>query len=1090
VDPEKPVDHSQASQVETRRRAVELLGQRPSAEDPATLPEAGLLLHELRVHQIELEMQNDELRRTEEKLAASRASYVELFDLAPVGYLVVDGEGGILSANLTAAQLIGVERADLVGASITRFVLAADQDVFYLYRRRLSSAGERQTCEVRLRRPGEEIRGEAPCWVQLEGRPESRSDGSTAYRIAFADVSQRHEVASRLAASEDLYRSITSASHEAIFVQTSDGRIVAWNDAATVVYGLDAETALSGPEGILRMREWRLTREDGSELPVEELPSRSTLATGEPWRDVVLGFHRGEELRWISVSTSPLIDEGEQLPHAVVVTAADVTEVRAAELAMRESRERLSVTLDSMLDPHVLLEAVRDESGAIVDFVYVDANPAACKYNGLAHDELVGARLLDLLPGHDRSGLFASYCRVVESGEPLLLNDLAYEQELLGGAPRFYDVRAVRIGDCVSYTWRDVTERHEDAAALAASEAAYRLIAENASDVVFRGDNEGIFRWVSASVTALTGWRPEELVGRSFAELIHPDDRARFTDARETVQDGAPVTYEVRVRTAAGGYRWMSVGARPLKDEAGAVVGRAGSWRDIEAEHETRVALEQSEARFRAFTDTAADAIVTADVDGFIAGWNAGAEQMFGYSADEVMGRPVTVIMPERYAIGHPAIMSRVRETDERRIMGTVVELEGLRRDGSEFPIELSMGEWEVAGEHYVSTIIRDISERREAAAALATSAQRLRLATDTAEIGIWTWDFGDDSLVWDERLCDWYEVPDEVRDRGVFYEFWRSRVHPGDLERTEALLAEARAGGVPYDDVFRVVRSDGEIRHIHATSALERDAAGAPLRMIGVNIDVTQSTRLNDDLEARVLQRTAQLDASNKELEQFVYSASHDLRAPLRAIDGFSQMVVEDAADRLDEADAEHLQRVRAAAQRMAVLIDQLMALARSSRQDLRIEQVDVSELAESVIRELRVPEPERAVDSVVTPGMHAQADEALLRAVYTNLLGNAWKFTGKHAAARIEAGEMEVDGERAFYVRDDGAGFDMKLATHLFGAFQRLHEAGEFKGDGIGLATVQRLVARHGGRVWAEAAVEQGATFYFTLPGTVAPV
>jgi len=180
-----------------------------------------------------------------------------------------------------------------------------------------------------------------------------------------------------------------------------------------------------------------------------------------------------------------------------------------------------------------------------------------------------------------------------------------------------------------------------------------------------------------------------------------------------------------------------------------------------------------------------------------------------------------------------------------------------------------------------------------------------------------------------------------------------------------------------------------------------------------------------------------------------------------------------------------EHLQRVRAAAQRMGQLIDDLLGLSRAARRDLLREQMDLSALATSVLVDLRSEAPERRVESVVQPDLVVDADATLLRVILTNLLSNAWKFTSKHEMARIEVGVIDTDGKRAFFVRDDGAGFDERYAEHLFGAFQRLHTADEFEGDGIGLATVQRLVARHGGRVWAQAEVEKGATFFFTLPG-----
>ncbi|MEH2045389.1 sensor histidine kinase [Nostoc sp.] len=240
---------------------------------------------------------------------------------------------------------------------------------------------------------------------------------------------------------------------------------------------------------------------------------------------------------------------------------------------------------------------------------------------------------------------------------------------------------------------------------------------------------------------------------------------------------------------------------------------------------------------------------------------------------------------------------------------------------------------------------------------------------------------------------------------------------------------------------------------------------------------------RLNVQLEQRVAERTAQLEATNKEMEAFSYSVSHDLRAPLRSIDGFSQALLEDYADKLDALGQNYLQRVRAATQRMAQLIDDLLNLSRLTRSEMHCEKVDLSALVEAIATELHKTQPERQVEFIITPGLVANGDAHLLRIVLENLLGNAWKFTGKHQKARIEFGLLLQDDTHVYFVRDDGTGFDMAYVEKLFGAFQRLHAMTEFEGTGIGLATVQRIVHRHGGRVWAESTVEQGATFHFTL-------
>jgi PAS domain S-box-containing protein len=284
-------------------------------------------------------------------------------------------------------------------------------------------------------------------------------------------------------------------------------------------------------------------------------------------------------------------------------------------------------------------------------------------------------------------------------------------------------------------------------------------------------------------------------------------------------------------------------------------------------------------------------------------------------------------------------------------------------------------------------------------------------------------------------------------------------------------------------EEQIRTLNAELEQRVLERTAALSRSNEELASEIAERKRAESEIHRLNAELEQRVAMRTAQLAAANKELEAFSYSVSHDLRAPLRSIDGFSQALLEDYTDKLDALGQNYLSRVRAATQRMAQLIDDLLNLSRVTRSEMRHQEVDLSALALSIATELQKTQPERQVEFQITPGLVANGDGRLLRIVLENLLGNAWKFTGNHPRAHIEFGITEHSGTHAYFVRDDGTGFDMAYADKLFGAFQRLHAFHQFEGTGIGLATVQRIIHRHSGRVWAEGAVEQGATFYFTL-------
>ncbi len=525
-------------------------------------------------------------------------------------------------------------------------------------------------------------------------------------------------------------------------------------------------------------------------------------------------------------------------------------------------------------------------------------------------------------------------------------------------------------------------------------------------------------------------------------------------EATQKIRDGALET-RVRVRS---------------RDELGRLAAAFNEMAD--ALQRAHTGLQQSTQILRSVLDSMADGVIVAD--------RSGKVMLMNRAAREILGAHPSGAEPPLERLGETPLAAAIQGQVVRDVE-LVIGAEGASPErcmiAAATPVMDAQGLW---GGVMVMT---DITERKQAQQALKESEEQFRSFIETTSEWIWSADQ-------DARLT--YSNPALLPILGYFPgqvagTDLRELVHPQDRARFSQVLAglgaeQARATGV----VARWRHEHGTERWLESNIVPIVDAGGAVAGYRGTARDITLRQyaesalqKLNFELHRRI----EQLNAVNKELETFGYSVSHDLRAPLRAIDGFSQALLEDYLDRLDAEGQDYLRRVRAASQRMAQLIDDLLNLSRVARNELSCKPVDMSELARSVIAVLRERDPGRSIEVRIAEDMQAQADARLLRIVFENLLGNAWKFTRHASPARIEVDKVACDGQTAYMVRDNGVGFDMAYANKLFGAFQRLHGSDEFEGTGIGLATVQRIIHRHGGRVWAEAAVGKGAAFYFTL-------
>jgi len=487
----------------------------------------------------------------------------------------------------------------------------------------------------------------------------------------------------------------------------------------------------------------------------------------------------------------------------------------------------------------------------------------------------------------------------------------------------------------------------------------------------------------------------------------------------------------------------------------------------------------RTEEKFQVVAETANDAIVTADSRGNITYFNKGGERIFGYSASDVVGQPLTLLMPERFHDAHRQGLARFLSTREAHVVGKTVELIGRKKGGGEFPVDLSLASWKAGGETFFTGILRDITDRKQREKDLLVSEERFRLMVEgVTDYAILTLDTGGHIASWNagtQRLKG-YQANEILGQH--FSRFYP----PEDIQRgkPEHELRVAAAEGRIEDEGWRV-RKDGSRFWANVVITAIRNEAGTLCGFSKVTRDLTERKRVEEEM----LKLNTHLVAANKELEAFSYSVSHDLRAPLRHINGFIELLKEHAGVQLDAKGQRYTNTISDSAKQMGCLIDDLLVFSRMGQVEMRMSKINLDRLVREVVESLQTETQGRKIVWKIDPLPEVYGDSAMLRQVWINMIGNAVKYTRTRAPAEIEIGNTPNDDKECiFFVRDNGVGFDPQYAGKLFGVFQRLHSSEEFEGTGIGLANVRRIIYRHGGRTWAEGRVDGGAVFYFSLP------
>ena len=746
--------------------------------------------------------------------------------------------------------------------------------------------------------------------------------------------------------------------------------------------------------------------------------------------------------------------------------------------------------------PYRLIVQAMNEGAATVSprGVILEANPRLGSMTGQDATVLVGTSVLDLAPDAHRP----AFARLVDIGAG---DSARGEVDLIGPdgtiVPVLLSVSGFDLDGmllrCLVLTDLTAQRSTEAQAASARTELQQQgAFLEQAQESVGLGwwiydpEREQMLSW-SPQAHRIFGLAPAEFDGRpeTLMALVHPDDLPRITAAiTAALAGGAPYQAEHRILRPDGSLRWVLQSAVVERDDVGEPRRMLGICQDItdrkRIEDEIRVAA----AYNRSLIDASLDPLVTIGRGGAITDVNTATEQVTGCGRAELLGTEFSSYFTE------PDLARAVYERVFRDGSARDSPLELHDRDGQTISVLCNAAVYrDPAGQVLgVMAAARDVTATKRAQSALRESEERFRVLFDNAPVGMSEVALSGKLVRVNARFRETLGyTTDELLSRplGTF-------VHPDDLEADRAARQRLLDGEIDaYSTEKRFVHKGGGTVWAEVNRTLARDSHGKPIFYIGTVHDITAQREaeaevraLTANLEARVEQRTADLGRANMNLEAFAYSVAHDLRTPLRGLSGFSEMLVEEYGDRLDEAGRGYAKRIQAASEKMGMLIDDLLQLSRVSRADVNLGPVDLSAEVASIAGELQSREPDRHVRFAIQDGVLVTADRTLIRTVLQNLVDNAWKFTTGRKDATIEFGTATVDEAGiCCYVRDNGAGFDPAYAGKLFQPFQRLHSVGEFPGTGIGLASVQRIVERHGGRTWAQGAVDRGATFYFTL-------
>jgi PAS domain S-box-containing protein len=1072
-----------------------------------------------------------ERKKAEEALAHEQKLLRTLVELLPTVVFVKDRESRFMLANVACAKCMGAASPDeLIGKTDADF-----------YPPEAAAGMRNDELAVLEGKPlvNQEVNREPPGQLRqvllINKVPLRDSDGEIIGLVgAGFDITARKQAEEALRDANQKLRLHFEQTPMGVIEWDTNFRVTRWNPAATTIFGYSREEALgrhatfivpkayhSMVDGIMRA----LLEKAGGERATNANVSKDGTPILCEWYNTPLIDEHGT----VAGIASVVMDITERTEaQEMLAWEKSALELIGSVSPLREVLDRLMLSLEKQIPGALCSVLLLDEDGVhlrhgaapslpdaynrAVDGVPIGPAAGSCgtaaylKRQVIVEDiatDPLWADYREVALKHDLHACWST--PVHDSGGKILGTFAIYYRE-----PRHPAVAELEMVERAVHVVRITIKRKLAEEALQESEKKFRALFENAGDAILISEGDRFIDCNARTLDLFHCHSRDQIVGHSIHELssmVQPDGRPSSESAVEKIAAalaGQPQFFEWTHRSLDGTTFPADVSLNPV--ELGGKLLVQAIVRDIserkQAEEEIRnlnVGLENRVADrtrelqeanasltdFKAALDEHALVSIT-DSDGIITYANAKFCEISQYPQEDLIGQDHRIVNSGH----HPEAF--FQDLWQTVMKGSVWkgEMKNRAKDGSFYWVDTTIVPFlGRSGKPAQFMAIRtDITKRKLAEDALRVSGERLRLATEVASIGVWERDIKSQTLNWDRRMFEIYGLPENPEGQAS-YQDWRARVLPEDLAAQESRLEHTIVTCGRDQREFRIVRaSDHAVRVIQAAEMVVVGTDGQALRMVGINLDITERKRSEDEiskLNADLQNRAAELLVANQELEAFSYSVSHDLRAPLRAVDGFSRMVLEDYADKLDEDGRRKLGVIRSESQRMGRLIDDLLAFSRLGRQPIEPVGIDMRGLAQGVFDELAARDPTRNLLLDLQPLPPACGSEALVRQVWVNLISNAIKFTKERDPGMIEIGsKTDVNGELIYYVKDNGAGFDMRHAGKLFGVFQRLHTQEEFTGTGVGLALVQRIVHRHGGRIWAESEVGRGAAFYFTLP------